>query len=143
MSATNQGIALDQLFGHILLVEDNPTNQKVASMFLKKLGLTWVIANNGKEAVELISSGSTFNLVLMDLFMPVMNGIDATKAIRCWEHINQMPPIPIIAQSADVYSETITEAMESGMNGFINKPIDLHELHSALAKSLAPANATL
>jgi CheY-like chemotaxis protein len=132
--------SLLQLNGCALLVEDNVTNQIVASAFLKKMGVTYTIAQNGKEALDLIRSGKTFDVVLMDLFMPVMNGIDATKAIRSWENSNNMTLLPIVALSGDVYSETITECMQSGMNCFVKKPIDLNELNSILANFLIKSN---
>ncbi len=104
----------------VLLVEDNRVNQIVASNFLKGWGIAADIANNGKEAVEMIREG-TYNLILMDVQMPVMDGYEATQRIRSMEG-EYFKEIPIIALTASAMLGMRDKVMEVGMNDFIAKP---------------------
>lgn len=104
--------------GHVLLAEDNKDNQKLISMLLKKMGVSVVIANNGKEAVDMALSGN-FNLILMDMQMPLLDGIEATKALR-----EKNLKIPIIALTANTQNEDREKCQEAGCDDFLNKPID-------------------
>jgi CheY-like chemotaxis protein len=112
----------------ILLVEDNVVNQKVALLVLKKLGYDAQVANHGLEALEKLKE-QVYDLVLMDIQMPEMDGIAATKVIRN-SHYHQ--PY-IIALTANALEETRQICLQVGMNAFIRKPI----LVSALAKILS------
>jgi two-component system, sensor histidine kinase and response regulator len=117
---------------HILLVEDTPSNQLLTSAILKKLGYQPTLANNGKEALEIIQT-SPFDVVLMDLQMLPMDGITASLAIR-----QILPPHlqpQIIAISAHVFDHDRTRAIEAGMNGFLAKPFSMKELVGILEKS--------
>jgi two-component system sensor histidine kinase/response regulator len=116
---------------HLLLVEDNDLNQLVASERLKQMGITYSIANNGAEAVEMVQK-EVFDAVLMDLQMPVMDGLEATREIRKLGLEN----LPIIALSAAVLQDDLQQAQEAGMNDFIAKPIDKSKLQNVLAKWL-------
>ncbi len=110
----------------ILVAEDNDINWEIISMLLQMHGVETERAENGKLAVERIerSEEGEFNLVFMDIQMPVMNGIEATKRIRSLDKPWQSR-IPIIAMTADAFSENIAECLAAGMNGHIAKPVDM------------------
>ena len=108
----------------VLLVEDNEFNQVFATALLKKFGIDPVIASNGEIALELINNNS-FDLVLMDISMPVMDGITATEQIRKRWDSNALP---IIAMTANVSATHRKRAIDAGMNGFINKPVRVEQL---------------
>ncbi|MDC0660934.1 hybrid sensor histidine kinase/response regulator [Marinobacter sp. SS21] len=118
----------------LLLVEDNELNQEVALSLLAKLGLSADTASNGREALELIEQ-ETYDLVLMDLHMPDMDGYDATRALRVRYGTDELP---VIAMSAAVMEEDVRQAREAGMNDHIAKPIDFQVLASTLCKWLHP-----
>ena len=118
----------------ILLVEDNLMNQELAVSLLNSVGLTTMIANNGKEALELLKPNS-FDLVLMDLQMPVMDGLTATKEIRAKEE-EYFKKVPILAMSARAFQKDKEECYDAGMNSYIVKPIDPTLLYEDLAKYL-------
>jgi len=118
----------------ILLVEDNKLNQLVALKVLKKFKVEASLAENGQEALEMVQKCS-YDLVLMDIHMPIMDGIEATKKIRALEdpRINQ---IPIIALSADAYSDKLEIANECGMNDYLSKPFKPADLFQKIANNL-------
>lgn len=118
----------------ILLVEDNLMNQELAVSLLNSVGLITMIANNGKEALELLKPDS-FDLVLMDLQMPVMDGLTATKEIRAKEE-EYFKKVPILAMSARAFQKDKEECYDAGMNSYIVKPIDPTLLYEDLAKYL-------
>ncbi len=114
----------------ILLVEDNIINQKIAEKMLDKIGLKTAIANNGKEAVEMITGGDySFDLVLMDVQMPIMNGLDATQALR-----DKNIKTPIIAMTANAMKGDREVCIEAGMNDYIGKPVKLDDLARLIDK---------
>ncbi len=117
----------------ILLVEDNKINQTVAIGMLENLNLTVEVANNGLKAVEMIEAGNNYDLVLMDLQMPVMDGFEASKQIK---QINKN--IPIIALSAAVMQEDIVKTSEAEMSAHLAKPIDEYELIRTLLEFIKP-----
>ena len=120
---------------HILLVEDNLLNQEIAVSILEEEGFTVEVADNGQIAVEMIKNSRPghFQAVLMDIQMPVMNGYEATKCIRRLEN-KALASIPIIATTANAFEEDKKEALQSGMNGHIAKPIGVHALLKTLAE---------
>jgi CheY-like chemotaxis protein/HPt (histidine-containing phosphotransfer) domain-containing protein len=118
----------------ILLVEDNQMNQELAVSLLDSVGLTAMIANNGQEALDLLEKNS-FNLVLMDLQMPVMDGLTATKAIRGKED-DFFKKVPIIAMSARAFQKDKEECFDAGMNDYVVKPIDPSLLYEVLSHYL-------
>ncbi len=118
----------------ILLVEDNEINQQVAKEILEMAGLVVEIAENGKEAVENIAK-SNYELVLMDIQMPVMDGYEATKEIR---KNKAFAGLPIIAMTANVMAGDIEKAISSGMDGHVSKPIKPSQLFEALIKWIKP-----
>jgi len=118
----------------ILLVEDNLVNQQVAIENLEAVGFPLAVANNGLEAVEMVEhSTEPFDLVLMDLQMPIMDGFTATKRIRELYDSNQLP---IIALSADVMKETLIRIEKLGVQTHVSKPLNLTNLFNAMKKVL-------
>lgn len=120
----------DMQMTHILVAEDNPSNQLLIGMLLEKLKCTHVIVPNGKEAVDAISNGGQFDLILMDMQMPVMNGIDATIAIRALPGMKGK--LPIIALTADAMNGVREHVLNAGMNDYLTKPIDVSALRKAI-----------
>ncbi len=111
----------------VLLAEDNSVNQKVASRMLEKQNYSVTIAGNGVEAIEALE-GQTFDLVLMDIQMPEMDGLQAAKAIRENERANGGGHIPIIALTAHAMTGDRERFLEAGMDGYVTKPIRMAEL---------------
>jgi len=124
---------------HILVVEDNPINQKVARKILEKMGHTVSCAENGKIAVDMISH-NCYDLIFMDLRMPVMDGLEATRKIRT---LNNASGIPVIAMTANALEEDKNRCLAAGMNGFIAKPIKKDDLEQTIKniKTQKPANS--
>ena len=116
----------------ILLAEDNEVNQLVASRILKNAGFVVEIANNGEEALEMVQANQ-YELVLMDIQMPKMDGIESTRQIRS---IPKFKNLPIVAMTAHAMSGDREISLAAGMNDHINKPINLKELFSTLTKCL-------
>ena len=115
----------------VLLVEDNIINQKVVTRMLGKIGLTYDIANNGKESIEFVSNND-YLLVLMDCQMPVMDGYQATREIR--GQFPEKKELPIIALTANALKEEQDLCFSVGMNDFISKPIFMNTLYNVLKK---------
>ncbi|MDP0498486.1 MAG: response regulator [Verrucomicrobiota bacterium JB022] len=116
---------------HVLLVEDNQMNQRVASLILQRMGLTSDVANNGVEAVEKLREQS-YDLVLMDLHMPEMDGIEATRRIRAELPLERQPMI--IAMTAAASSKDQQDCLEAGMDDFITKPVRVESLAAVLER---------
>ena len=121
----------------LLLVEDNELNQEIAAEILQEAGFSVEIAGNGQIAIEMLekSTPGYYQLILMDVQMPVMNGYEATRAIRKLKD-TQLASIPILAMTANAFEEDKQEALKSGMNGHIAKPINIENLMSALQRIL-------
>lgn len=114
---------------HVLLVEDNELNSEIASEILKNYGFCVDMAENGAVAIDKVKKASEgeYDLVLMDVQMPIMNGYEATKCIRALDSASNAN-IPIIAMTANAFDEDRKTALECGMNGFISNPINIEEL---------------
>ena len=123
--------------GRILLAEDNELNQEIAEAILGDAGFEVDIAENGQIAVEMLSRSEHgyYQLILMDVQMPVMNGYEATREIRELED-RELAGIPILAMTANAFEEDKQAALRCGMNGHIAKPIDIDNLYSTLNKIL-------
>ena len=119
---------------YILLVEDNKVNQQVATELLEQAQLRVTIANHGQEAVDLLTT-KTFDAVLMDIQMPVMDGYETTKTIRTEERFNRLP---IIAMTANAMAGDREKCLAAGMNDHVAKPIDPQEMFATLAKWVEP-----
>lgn len=121
----------------IMLVEDNELNREIAYELLSETGLIVDVAENGQEALKLLESQPEYfyELIFMDIQMPVMNGYDATKSIRARQEA-YWQEIPVIAMTANVFQEDESRAAECGMSGYITKPIDMNVIYSVLEKWL-------
>lgn len=122
----------------ILLVEDNPLNSEIATQQLLKVGFVVDCAVNGKKGYDKFctSAEGEYDLILMDIQMPEMNGYEAARAIRASSH-PQASIIPIFAMTADAFTEDIIMSREAGMNAHISKPVDVKQLYSMLHKYLS------
>jgi PAS domain S-box-containing protein len=119
----------------ILLVEDNPVNARVATLMLRKLECPVTVASSGAEAIELLRhSRDDFDLVLMDVQMPDVDGIEATRTIRADEADGGLPAMPIIALTANAMKGDEPRCLEAGMNGYLAKPVTLERLARALCR---------
>ncbi len=120
----------------VLMAEDNVVNQKVAISMLKKIGIQHIdVARDGREAVSM-NSTHTYDLILMDCQMPQMSGYEATGVIRRQEREQQLPPIPIIAMTANAMAEDREKCLAAGMDGYLSKPVKTQELQTTLAQWL-------
>lgn len=121
----------------VLLVEDNEVNQKVACRLLERKGIRVAVAENGQEALEKLAAES-FDVVLMDIQMPVMDGISATMEIRRQERLKNLP---IIALTANSKADDRERCLAAGMNDYIAKPIEAARLYEVLSRYLPQAEA--
>ena len=122
---------------HILLAEDNELNREIAEEILNAYGFEVDIAENGVIAVEKVGTAAPgrYDLVLMDVQMPIMDGYAATRRIRELEN-PALAGIPILAMTANAFDEDRRNALESGMNGFLSKPIVIADLVQEMRKIL-------
>lgn len=118
-----------------MIVEDIDVNRLILNKILTNCGAECVAAENGKEAVDLFlkSEAGTYDMILMDVQMPVMNGYDATRAIRASEH-PEASTIPIVAMTANAFADDVRDALDSGMDAHIAKPIVLEQLEQTMRK---------
>lgn len=122
-------------FSHLrlLVAEDNRTNQLVLKKMLAPTGILMTFCSNGQEAVDAFAA-QPFDLVLMDMSMPVMDGLEATRRLRAWEQGNGRPPCPILALTANVLSADEAACRAAGMVGFLSKPVRKQQLLDQIAK---------
>jgi polar amino acid transport system substrate-binding protein len=118
----------------ILLAEDDEINQQVAIELLESIGLVVDVANNGIEVLERLNA-SEYEMILMDLHMPEMDGYTTTKKIR---KIKELDSLPVLAMTADAVTGVKDKCIEAGMQGFLTKPININELFGALTKWIKP-----
>jgi CheY-like chemotaxis protein len=122
----------------ILLVEDNIQNQEIALEFLQKAKIEVTLANNGKEAIEILQSKEEFDAVLMDCQMPIIDGYEATKLIR---KVEKFKDLPIIAMTANAMQGDREKCIDSGMNDYIPKPLDFICFYDILEKWIKPKDS--
>ena len=118
---------------NVLIAEDNELNQKLISRLIKNKGHQYTLTENGKEVIEALRK-DTFDIILMDIQMPEMDGIEAAYFIRADKSGDFDPKIPIVAVTAYAYAEDRERCFNAGMNDFIPKPINNDKLHSVLEK---------
>lgn len=138
--------AAERYVGNVLLVDDNTINQQVGRRFLERMGLTVTVANDGAEAVNAYQANyfdmtNAFDMIFMDLQMPVMDGYEATRRIRDFEAWN--PRKPIIALTANAMSGQMERCIASGMDGFLTKPIQIELLREVVDKHCPKAAAAV
>ncbi len=134
-----EDLATDRFKGHrILLAEDNQLNQEIAVEILSPTGLVVDVAQNGREAVRMVEDApaGTYDLVLMDVQMPIMDGYEATRCIRLIPD-KRKSSLPIYAVTANTFEEDKSRAADAGMNGHISKPIDVAQLVKTLEEALS------
>ena len=117
----------------ILLVEDNPENMILLRAYLDNLPLELDFASNGAEALAKRRE-SNYDLVLMDIQMPVMDGYTATREIRAWEKVKGLPPVPIVALTAHALDGAYADSLNAGCDSHLTKPVERHDLIDAIAK---------
>ncbi len=124
----------------ILLVEDNELNREIALELLEMTGVSVETAANGQEALDKFESAPPFHydLILMDIQMPVMNGLDATRALRALERPDAAS-IPVVAMTANAFVEDIRNSLDAGMNAHVSKPLDMEVLFACLESFLGRA----
>ena len=123
---------------NVLLVEDNALNAEIAQTILDEMGFTVETVTDGDEAVEVLRTRQpgTFDVVLMDIMMPRMNGLEATRLIRSTEGRPDLKQLPILAMSANAFDDDVKKSLESGMNEHLSKPIEMDKLVAALCRAL-------
>jgi CheY-like chemotaxis protein len=143
LTSTMDTTAPDHTYAHetsfksqrILLVEDTPINQTLETILLQRMGYEVSIANNGIEAIEAFSTRE-FDLILMDIHMPEMGGVEAAEIIRTLEKNQKLKPTPIIAVTANALKGDKERYLAAGMDGYVSKPIAVdalrHEIRSLL-----------
>lgn len=119
----------------VLIAEDNIMNQKLISAYMKKLKIDYSIAENGLKAIELLQTGK-YNIILMDLEMPVLNGAEAMKKIRAGEAGENYSHIPIYAMSAYSINEIRDKCLREGFSGYLTKPVDIKIIKNMLEKEI-------
>lgn len=124
---------------HALVVDDNPVNRMVLVKLMAKMGVECDVAEDGQKAVEKFINApvDTYDIILMDLQMPVMNGYEATRAIRASGHPFART-IPIMAVSANAFVSDVRNALDAGMNAHVAKPIIFEQFKKTLLKVLEP-----
>lgn len=119
----------------IMVVEDNPINQKLTVVQLSRMGYSVHAVANGKDAVEAFSKNpSAYGLVLMDCYLPLLNGFDAASEIRKFENLKGRKPVPIIAVTASPDPSDRDESFQSGMDDYICKPVGQQQLRIAVER---------
>ena len=121
----------------ILVVEDNELNAEIAQCLLEERNFEVECVYDGAQAVERMRAvpPGTYDVILMDIMMPVMDGLDATRAIRSMER-EDCRTIPIIAMSANAFDDDLKKSVECGMNGHLSKPVEVDKLYQVLNLSL-------
>lgn len=121
---------------HLLLAEDNELNSEIATALLEEQGASITAVENGRLALEAIRNAAphTYDAILMDVMMPEMNGLEATRCIRAFEGKGPGESTPIIAMTANVFADDVKACLDAGMNSHIGKPLDMKVLIGEILK---------
>ncbi len=129
---------------HALVVDDNAINQKMIQHTLKNLGITSECANNGKEGLSMyMKNAQKYDIIFMDIQMPIMNGVDATKAILAYEQSQSLEHTPIVAVTANALKGDRERFMSEGMDEYVSKPINLNKFIRVLKLFLKDSNESI
>lgn len=123
----------------ILIAEDSESNQDLLALYFKKTSCILDFADNGSQAVEKFKA-ARYDMVLMDIFMPIMDGLTATKEIRAFERDNDLPPVPVVAVTASAFEEDRQQAIDAGCSGFLAKPIKKTGMLECVAQTMEGFN---
>lgn len=134
-TALDESVAVKIFSGHVLVVEDNAVNRRLADIMLRQFGLTVELAINGKEALNLFLRNK-YDLIFMDIHMPVLDGVSATKEMIRIEKEAGSSHTPIVALTANVIQEDRDSYLDAGMDGFLAKPIEKNKLETVLIQFL-------
>jgi signal transduction histidine kinase/CheY-like chemotaxis protein len=118
--------------GRVLLVDDHATTLEVMEKFLQKIGLNVTAVIDGKNAIEQVITNSRFDIIIIDVQMPGLSGLETTKIIRLYEDENQIKRVPIISLSANTSEKNIEDCILAGMDDFIEKPADFNKIHQVI-----------
>ena len=118
----------------VLLAEDNPVNMLLASTLLRREGYTVTTATNGQDVLNVLAGGTRPDLIIMDVEMPVLDGLEATRCIRRKEADRSLSRVPILALTANVQRADIDACLEAGMDGYLSKPFDREALEDAVSR---------
>ena len=119
----------------ILVAEDSESNQDLLALYFKKTSCILDFADNGRQAVDKFK-GSRYDLVLMDIFMPVMDGLEATREIRAFEKENDRPAVPVVAVTASAFEEDRQQSIDAGCSGFLAKPIRKADVFECVVRTV-------
>jgi signal transduction histidine kinase/CheY-like chemotaxis protein len=125
----------------VLLAEDNPVNAMLARTILERAGCRVSLAINGQKALDLLDAGFKPDMIVMDVEMPVLNGLETTRQIRRREIEQGVKPVPILALTANARQEDMAECLAAGMNGHLSKPFDRQDLDEAIARLVTKRSA--
>ena len=117
---------------HVLLAEDNPVNALLAQTMLKREGYSVTHAVTGEQVLDHLAAGTRPDLIIMDVEMPVLDGLETTRRIRWRETQSASPRLPILALTANAQKEDIAECLKAGMDGHLSKPFDRQDLEEAI-----------
>lgn len=126
---------INPIQGKILLVEDNQINLRILSQYMSKLSQQYILATNGREALDTYTSSTeSIDLILMDVQMPIMDGMEATREIRRWEVKHGLSPTAVVALTAAAGEDIRNEAHASGMDAFLVKPVEMKVLRRVVER---------
>jgi CheY-like chemotaxis protein len=128
--------ATRQFQARVLVAEDNPVNETVERLMMAKLGVETLVAENGQVVVDTLFKDRNIDLILMDMQMPVLDGIEATRMIREQEKEHDWSPVPIIAMTASALQRDRDACKAAGMNDFLSKPVRRQDLDHLFAQWL-------